>query len=378
LLASNIVCGFYPARAAGERHEQCMRFCLKVTGSGFRFDRFTLDPNDRQLRNGDKPVELNSRYFDALALLVSEQGRLVSKDRFMDEVWRGVPVTDEALTQCIRTLRRQLGDDAARPRFIETVPKHGYRFIASVDAEGSSRTRQRDRSWTRDALFGLAGVVGGGIAGVIGGLFYGFAGASQPLAPGMGAISVLLVLLALTILVALIGAFGVAFGIAGSLFASGRIGPWSVAGGALGGLIVGAFVKLLGLDAFTLLFGRSPGDITGAFEGFLLGGAVGLGTWLATRYEKLRYGTLLAALLGGVAGLAIPLLGGRLMGGSLALLAKHFPGSRLRLDRIGPLFGESGFGPVTQTVTGALEGALFSGCVVASMLLARRQLSEGG
>lgn len=344
-----------------------------MTSGSFRFDRFSLDPDDRQLRDGTAPVELNSRYFDALALLVSEQGRLVSKDRFLDEVWRGVPVTDEALTQCIRTLRRQLGDDASRPRFIETVPKHGYRFIAPV--EGHERAMPlATRSWTHDALVGLAGVVGGGIAGVIGGLFYGFAGASQPLAPGMGAISVLLVLLALTILVALIGAFGVAFGIAGSIVLTRRLGPWAVPGGALGGLIVGAFVKLLGLDAFTLLFGRSPGDITGAFEGVLLGAAVGLGAWVASRRQQLRYGTLLAALFCGIAGLAIPLLGGRLMGGSLALLAEHFPGSRLRLDRIGALFGESGFGPITQAVTGALEGALFAGCVVAAMLLAKRQL----
>jgi DNA-binding winged helix-turn-helix (wHTH) protein len=347
-----------------------------VTTASLRFDRFTLDRNDRQLLSGGIPVELNSRYFDALALLVSEQGRLVSKERFMDEVWRGIPVTDEALTQCIRTLRRQLGDDAARPRFIETVPKHGYRFIAPIDAARTNTPRRADSSWPRAALLGLAGVVGGGIAGVIGGFFYGFAGASQPLAPGMGAISVLLVLLALTILVALIGAFGVAFGIAASVLASGRIGPWSIAGGALGGLIIGAFVELLGLDAFTLLFGRSPGDITGAFEGFVLGGAVGLGIWVAGRREQLRHGTLLAALLGGLAGLVIPLLGGRLMGGSLALLAEHFPGSRLRLDRIAGLFGESDFGPISQAVTGALEGALFAGCVVAAMLLARRQLDE--
>src|SRR5215216_8036332 len=100
----------------------------------FRFDRFRLDPGDRQLRRDDEPVELNARYLDALSLLVREAGRLVTKDRFLDEVWRGVPVTDEALTQCIKTLRRQLGDDAARPRFIETVPKHGYRFIAPLNA----------------------------------------------------------------------------------------------------------------------------------------------------------------------------------------------------------------------------------------------------
>ncbi len=351
-----------------------------MTSAGFRFDRFSLDPADRQLRDGNDPVELNSRYFDALALLVGEQGRLVSKDRFMDEVWRGIPVTDEALTQCIRTLRRQLGDDAARPRFIETVPKHGYRFIAPVetgrtDAPARNLASQK-LPWRDTMLFALAGIVGGGLAGLVGGLFYGFAGASQPLAPGMGAISVLLVLLSLTILVALIGAAGVATGIALATRISGRLGPWTIAGGALGGLIVGAFVKLLGLDAFTLLFGHSPGDITGALEGFIVGAAVGLGTWTASRSAQLRFGTIGAALIGAVAGAAIPVLGGRLMGGSLALLAESFPGSRLRLDRIAGLFGEADFGPVSQAVTGGLEIALFSGCVVAALLLARRQLSN--
>ena len=87
-----------------------------------RFDRFRLDARDRRLTCDGVPVELNARYLDALALLVREAGKLVSKDRFLDEVWRGVPVTDEALTQCIKTLRSRLGDDAAKPRFIETVP----------------------------------------------------------------------------------------------------------------------------------------------------------------------------------------------------------------------------------------------------------------
>ena len=348
-----------------------------MSGS-FRFEQFDLDLGDRQLRNGGSAVELNSRYFDALALLVSQQGRLVSKDRFLEEVWRGVPVTDEALTQCIKTLRRQLGDDAGSPRFIETVPKHGYRFIAPVEADGAAeRPTIERRVPTRDALLlALGGVVGGGLAGVLGGLFYGFAGASQPLAPGMGAVSVLLVLLSLTIVVALIGAAGVSFGIAAAISLTGRNGPWNIAGGAIGGLFVGAFVKFLGLDAFTLLVGQNPGDITGPFEGFILGGAVGLGAWIASRREKLRFGTIAAALIGGLAGLVIPVIGGRLMGGSLSLLAAHLPGSRLRLDKIGALFGEDGFGPVSQAVTGMLEGALFAACVVAALLLAKRQLEN--
>ncbi|MDQ3144506.1 MAG: winged helix-turn-helix domain-containing protein [Pseudomonadota bacterium] len=327
-------------------------------------------------------LDLNARYLDALALLVREAGQLVTKDRFLDDVWRGVPVTDEALTQCIKTLRRTLGDNAANPRLIETVPKHGYRFIAAVEgvaedlaieAAPSHVAAPTDR-WGRLLLLGGAGTLGAGVAGLIGGLFYGFAGASQPLA-GIGAASVLLVLLWLTVAAALMGGAGVSFGIAAAGAVSDR--PWgSVIGGALGGLVVGGIVKLLGLDAFNLLLGQSPGDITGGTEGVLLGGAVGLGAWLGSRGRErsFRRRVAIAASTGGAVGLVIPLLGGRLMGGSLDLLARGFSDSRLRLDQVGALFGEDGFGPVSQSVTGGLEGALFGGCIVAAMILARRGL----
>ena len=154
--------------------------------------------------------------------------QLVTKDRFLDDVWRGVPVTDEALTQCIKTLRRLLGDNAASPRLIETVPKHGYRFIAPVEtgtrvAEGASRAVRRCPS---DPLLGAAGTIGGGLAGLLVGLFYGFAGASQPLQPGMGAVSMLLVLVCLSTIAALIGAVGISFGIAAAGFARNRW-PWT-------------------------------------------------------------------------------------------------------------------------------------------------------
>lgn len=332
-----------------------------------RFEGFELDPANRQLRRGGAPVELNGRYFDALALMLSEPGQLITKDRFMAEVWRGVPVTDEALTQCIRTLRKQLGDDAASPRFIETVPKHGYRFIAPL--QGAARQAESNEAVPRFLRLGLAGTLGGGMAGTLGGLFYGFAAAPA----GGGAISGLLVLLALTILLALIGGAGVAFGIAASTFARRDRWFWPVLAGAAGGLLVGAIVRLLGLDGLALLFGRSPVDMTGAPEGALLGAAVGLGYALAARQEQLRVGAPLAALMGAIAGVLIALLGGRLLGGSLDLLAAIFPGSRLAIGRVGALFGETGFGPLTQFATGALEGALFAGCVVAAMLLASRK-----
>src|SRR4029079_1972014 len=94
--------------------------------------------------------------------------------QFLTEVWRGVPVTDEALTQCIKTLRRKLGDDASRPRFIETVPKHGYRFIAPVEVIGKSdgrkaRRRESPPRWQEFLAITTGGIAGGGIAGIIGG-----------------------------------------------------------------------------------------------------------------------------------------------------------------------------------------------------------------
>ena len=349
----------------------------------YRFDAFLLDPANRRLTRDGTALDLNARYLDALTLLVSEDGRLVTKDRFMDEVWRGVPVTDEALTQCIRTLRRLLGDDAASPRFIATVPKHGYRFVAPVESRGSEPGEEPARipvipssPWRPLLLLGAAGSAGGGAAGVAGGLFYGFASAGQP---GSGAASALIVILCLTTAIALVGAAGVAFGIAAADLVPGRPGRWSVVGGALGGMIVGAVVKLVGLDAFTLLFGRAPTEMTGAAEGALLGGAVGIGAWLGNRgrtVPPLRRSIAAAALAGGVAGVAIPLLGGRLMGGSLALIAQAFPASRLRLDPVGALFGEGDFGRLSRVVTGGVEGALFAACIVGAMIVARRAVLQ--
>ncbi|MDP8916498.1 MAG: hypothetical protein M3M95_04715, partial [Pseudomonadota bacterium] len=103
------------------------------------------------------------------------------------------------------------------------------------------------------------------------------------------------------------------------------------------------------------------------------------GWWLGSREPaSLLPGRSIAAagLAGGAAGILIALLGGRLMGGSLDLLTRRFPDSRLRLDHLGGLFGESGFGSISRIVTGGLEAMLFSACVAGAMILARRSLCE--
>jgi DNA-binding winged helix-turn-helix (wHTH) protein len=105
---------------------------VKTSTSCYRFDDFFLDARNRRLLRNGEPVPLNSKYLDALLLLVSRNGQLVEKQRIFEEVWDGVFVTDAALTQCIKDIRRQLGDDASNPRYIKTVPKHGYIFIGDV------------------------------------------------------------------------------------------------------------------------------------------------------------------------------------------------------------------------------------------------------
>ncbi len=352
-----------------------------MTDGVFRFDRFQLDSHDRLLLCDGAPVEVNARYLDALILLVGERGRLVSKTRFLDEVWRGVPVTDEALTQCVRTLRRLLGDDAGRPRFIETVPKYGYRFIAEVETgrdaiPAAPATREPERlvptPWETFFRLGRAGMIGGGAAGLFGGVIYGALGISDGAG---GGVSSLLVIACLTLLVGLMGGSGVGFGMAAAVFAPHRRDLWSVVGGAGGGLLTGAVVKLIGLDAFNLLFGQSPAGITGGLEGLILGAAVGTGAVLG-RSGSVRRAAIVAGLCTAAAGVVISVLGGRLMGGSLALLAEQFPQSRLRIGHLGALFGEAGFGPVSQAVTAGLEGLLFGGFVAAALALARRRSTQ--
>jgi DNA-binding winged helix-turn-helix (wHTH) protein len=105
---------------------------VRTPVSSYRFDDFHLDASNRQLSRNGEPVALNSKYFDVLLLLVSRSGQLVEKHRIFEEVWDGVFVTDAALTQCIKDIRKQLGDDASNPRYIKTVPKHGYLFIGNA------------------------------------------------------------------------------------------------------------------------------------------------------------------------------------------------------------------------------------------------------
>ena len=100
---------------------------------GFRLGAFTVDLGGRSLLRDGKAIALPARAFDALVFLVTHRDRLVEKDEIVAAVWRDVAVTDDSLIHAVSVLRRALGDDPSRPAFIETIPRHGYRFIGPVD-----------------------------------------------------------------------------------------------------------------------------------------------------------------------------------------------------------------------------------------------------
>ncbi len=80
------------------------------------------------LRRGE-PLPLIPRYFDLLVLLIERRPAVVTRREIFDLVWGDVIVSDGALSQAIRTLRRSLGDDPREPTFIRTVSRHGYSFV---------------------------------------------------------------------------------------------------------------------------------------------------------------------------------------------------------------------------------------------------------
>lgn len=94
---------------------------------------FEVDPTRRCLRRGNDEVLLRQKSFQVLLYLLDHHERLVTKEELLQTVWNGTAVTDDTLVQIIVELRKVFGDDSRQPRFIRTVPKVGYHFIAPVN-----------------------------------------------------------------------------------------------------------------------------------------------------------------------------------------------------------------------------------------------------
>jgi TolB-like protein/predicted Zn-dependent protease len=97
-----------------------------------RFGAFELDPRTGELRKGRRRLHLQAQPFRVLSILVSRAGQLVTREELQHQLWDGRTFVDfeQGLNVCIRRIRAALHDDADAPRFVETVPRRGYRFIA--------------------------------------------------------------------------------------------------------------------------------------------------------------------------------------------------------------------------------------------------------
>jgi DNA-binding winged helix-turn-helix (wHTH) protein len=98
------------------------------------------------LVRGDGELRLKPKAFDTLVYLVEQRGRLVRKQELLETIWKDVYVTENVLVQAIADVRQALGDSPSEPRFIKTVPRRGYMFIApvEVEAEGLAATAAQD------------------------------------------------------------------------------------------------------------------------------------------------------------------------------------------------------------------------------------------
>lgn len=99
---------------------------------GFHVGEWTAEPLRGQLVSGDTREHVEPRIMEVLIVLAENAGEVVERDALLLRVWGERAVTDEPLTRCVAELRRALGDTRKNPKFIQTIPKRGYRLVAPV------------------------------------------------------------------------------------------------------------------------------------------------------------------------------------------------------------------------------------------------------
>src|SRR6476646_4612663 len=106
----------------------------------FRFGVFEVDPATGELRKQGRRVQLQGQPFDILVMLLEHAGEVVSRAQIQERLWpNGTFVDfDHSLNTAVNKIRDVLGDSASSPRYIETLARKGYRFIAPVQVEGGN------------------------------------------------------------------------------------------------------------------------------------------------------------------------------------------------------------------------------------------------
>ena len=123
----------------------------------FRFEGLEFDARALELRKGGVKIKLEGQPLRILALLIERPGELVSREDVRKQLWPGNTIVDfeHSINAAMKRLREALGDSAERPRFIETLPRRGYRFlqpVESVDAQAVAPARARRYVWQAGLL----------------------------------------------------------------------------------------------------------------------------------------------------------------------------------------------------------------------------------
>ena len=111
-----------------------------------RFGVFEADFTTGELRKSGVRVKLEAQPFQVLRVLLERPGELVTRDELREKLWSDDTFVDfdQSLNTAIRKLRETLGDSATHPRFVETLPRRGYRFVGSVKGMSSTAGDRRD------------------------------------------------------------------------------------------------------------------------------------------------------------------------------------------------------------------------------------------
>src|SRR5947208_3445768 len=112
-------------------------------GTILRFDSFELDTGSGELRRHGDRIKLPPQPFRVLELLVRRSGEILTREEIREHVWCNDTFVDfeQGLNFCIRQIRDALGDNAGAPRFIETLPRRGYRFLVPVERSATGEPK---------------------------------------------------------------------------------------------------------------------------------------------------------------------------------------------------------------------------------------------
>src|SRR5262249_22670934 len=128
--------------------------CWHCMAGRVQFGVYELDPDGLELRKHGVPVRLQDQPLQVLTALVERPGEIVTREQLQERIWGKDTFVDfdQSLNKAVNRLREALNDDPAHPRFVETVPRRGYRFVAPVTRNGVARPTEASPSTELQAL----------------------------------------------------------------------------------------------------------------------------------------------------------------------------------------------------------------------------------